>query len=199
MAIEGADRARLLDLARQSVVAGLGQDTAAAPPDPSTLPPTLLRPGASFVTLKRHGRLRGCRGLLEAVYPLAHDVWHNAWASAFDDPRFPPLAAGELDDLDIGISVLSTLERVVARTEAELLGQLVPGEHGLVIALGPRRATFLPQVWQALPEPAAFLGELKAKAGLPRDYWSPQLQAWRYRAQSIGTKAEDGAAGPVRC
>lgn len=186
MAIEGPDRGLLLDLARQSVVAGLGRDAAAPPPDPSTLPPALLLPGASFVTLKRLGRLRGCRGLLEAARPLAHDVWHNAWASAFDDPRFPPLAASEVDDLDIGISVLSALERVLAQTEAELLGQLVPGEHGLVIALGPRRATFLPQVWQSLPEPAAFLGELKAKAGLPRDFWSPQLEAWRYSAQSIG-------------
>lgn len=148
-----------------------------------------MEPAATFVTLKRLGRLRGCRGLLEPIRPLAWDVWHNAWASAFDDPRFPRLTASELDDLEIGISILSTLERMPADTETALLGSLEPGRHGLVIALGQRRATFLPQVWGSLPDPGRFLGELKAKAGLPRDFWSPQMQAWRYTTRSVG--AED--------
>jgi uncharacterized protein len=73
-----------------------------------------------------------------------------------------------------------------AETEEGLLGSLEPGRHGLVIALGPRRATFLPQVWGSLPEPERFLGELKAKAGLPRDFWSPEMQAWRYTTRSVG-------------
>jgi AMMECR1 domain-containing protein len=81
--------------------------------------------------------------------------------------------------------LLSALEQVAARTEEELISSLEPGRHGLVIAFGPRRATFLPQVWESLPEPDQFLAELKAKAGLPRDFWSPQLEAWRYSTQSL--------------
>jgi AmmeMemoRadiSam system protein A len=184
MAIEGAEL--LLPLARRSIREGLGRDAPAPPPGEAGLPAALLEPGASFVTLKRLGQLRGCRGLIEPVRPLAWDVWHNAWSSAFDDQRFAPLAAGELDDLEIGISILSALEQIRADTEAAVLGSLEPGRHGLVLALGPRRATFLPQVWGSLPEPRRFLGELKAKAGLPRDFWSPGMEAWRYTATPIG-------------
>ncbi len=82
--------------------------------------------------------------------------------------------------------MLSVLEPVAAGSERELLGQLEPGRHGLVLALGPRRATFLPAVWTSLPDPGRFLGELKAKAGLPRDFWSPAMEAWRYTTRSIG-------------
>jgi AmmeMemoRadiSam system protein A len=186
MAIDARDSELLLGLAQRSIAEGLGLASAPAPPATTALTPALLEPRASFVTLKRLGRLRGCRGLLEPVRPLAHDVWHNAWASAFDDPRFPPMVADELADLDVGISILSALEAVRARTEAELLGQVEPGCHGLVLALGPRRATFLPQVWESLPEAGPFLAELKAKAGLPRDFWSVEMEAWRYTVQSVG-------------
>jgi AmmeMemoRadiSam system protein A len=175
----------LLSLARRSITEGLGQTTPAAPPRDRSLPPALLEPGASFVTLTRGGQLRGCRGLLEAIRPLAHDVWLNAWASAYDDPRFPPLAGDELADLDVGISLLSPLERIGARTQSELLDNIEPGRHGLVLALGPRRATFLPQVWSSLPDPERFVAELKAKAGMPREYWSPGIEAWRYTAESL--------------
>jgi AmmeMemoRadiSam system protein A len=186
MTPERDDPELLIPLARRSIAEGLGRDQPAPTPAGTPLPPSLMEPAATFVTLRRLGRLRGCRGLLEPVRPLAWDVWHNAWASAFDDPRFPRLAAGEFDDLEIGISILSALERVQAETEAGLLGSLEPGRHGLVIALGPRRATFLPQVWGSLPDPARFLGELKAKAGLPRDFWSPEMQAWRYTTRPVG-------------
>jgi AmmeMemoRadiSam system protein A len=185
MATEGAGRGLLLPLARRSIAEGLELQAPARPTGLETLPPGLLEPAASFVTLKRGGQLRGCRGLLEPIRPLAHDVWHNAWASAYDDPRFPPVAAAELGDLDVEISVLSALERIVARTEQQLLEGLEAGRHGLVIAIGPRRATFLPQVWASLPEPSRFLAELKAKAGLPRDYWSPDIAAWRYTTDSV--------------
>ena len=186
MAIDARAGELLLGLARTSIAEGMGLAAATPLPVTANLPATLLEPAASFVTLKRAGRLRGCRGLLEPIRPLAHDVWHNAWASAFDDPRFPPMAATELADLDIGISILSALEAVRARTEAELLGQVEPGRHGVVLALGARRATFLPQVWESLPEAGPFLAELKAKAGLPRDFWSVEMEAWRYTVQSVG-------------
>lgn len=185
MTLEAADRSHLLGLARRSIERGLESPLAPAPLPAEALAPGLAAPAASFVTLKRGGRLRGCRGMIEPVRPLAEDVWHNAWASAFDDPRFPPLHATELDDLRVAISVLSALERVGAASESELLGQLQPGRHGLVLALGPRRATFLPQVWESLPEPGLFLDELKAKAGLPRDFWSPDIEAWRYGTETL--------------
>jgi AmmeMemoRadiSam system protein A len=185
MATERPGRGLLLPLARQSIAEGLGRPSPAPSPSLEALPPRLLEPAASFVTLKRGGQLRGCRGLLEAVRPLAHDVWHNAWASAYDDPRFPPVAADELADLALEISILSALEPVIAQTEGQLLGTLEAGRHGLVIALGPRRATFLPQVWRSLPEPSRFLEELKSKAGIPRDYWSPDIEAWRYTTTSL--------------
>jgi AmmeMemoRadiSam system protein A len=187
MATENGHDDLLLSLARRSIEEGLGQREAPPPPVPAEgWTGTLLEPAASFVTLRRLGLLRGCRGLLEPARPLFEDVWLNAWSSAYEDPRFPPLAASELDDLDIAISVLSALEPVAARSEQELLGQLEPGRHGLVLALGPRRATFLPAVWSSLPDPGRFLGELKAKAGLPRDFWSPAMEAWRYTTRSIG-------------
>ena len=153
------------------------------------LPVTLSSPGASFVTLTRDGQLRGCRGTLESRLALAHDVWRNAWASAFDDPRFGPLSQQELPDLAVAISLISPLEPLAAVTEQELVASLAPGRHGLLIAYGERRATFLPQVWSSLPVPGDFLGELKAKAGLPRAFWSPAIEAWRYTVESFSDPA----------
>lgn len=186
MAIDAADRARLLALARQSISAGRGRATPGAPPPLRELSAPLRTPQASFVTLRRAGLLRGCRGTLEAEHPLAHDVWENAWFSAYDDPRFPLLEAEDEAAVEISISVLSALEPIAATSRAALLGQIEPGRHGLVLAAGPHRATFLPQVWSALPTPGRFLDELLAKAGLPAEPWSPVTRAWRYTAESFG-------------
>ncbi len=182
-------RPALLGLARTSIESGLGRKRPTPAPELKELPAILSSPGASFVTLTREGRLRGCRGTLEPRLALAHDVWRNAWASAFDDPRFEPLAQEELPDLAVAISLLSPLEPLAVVTEQELLASIEPGRHGLVIACGERRATFLPQVWSSLPLPAEFVGELKAKAGLPRESWSPAIEAWRYTVQSFGDPA----------
>ena len=187
MATEAANHELLLRLARRSIVEGIGGDAPAPTPQDLSLPPPLLEPAATFVTLKRLGLLRGCRGLLEPVRPLAWDVWHNAWASAFDDPRFPRLTASELEDLEVGISILSALERIRADTESAVLESIEPGRHGLVLAFGPRRATFLPQVWRSLGDRGRFMEELKGKAGLPRDFWSPQMEAWRYTVTPVGS------------
>lgn len=186
MVIDERDRGLLLSLARQSIAAGLGCSAPSLPPATASLPAALLEPAASFVTLRRMGALRGCCGLLEPIRSLAHDVWHNAWASAFQDPRYPPLAHDELAGLGIGISILSALERIRAATEAEVAAGIEPGRHGLVLALGAQRATFLPQVWHSLPDPLRFIGELKEKAGWPQDFWSPQMEAWRYTTLSLG-------------
>lgn len=185
MTLDSADRARLLALARQSVATGRGRNEPAPPPPLRGLSAPLRVLRASFVTLRLEGRLRGCRGALEATQPLAHDVWDNAWASAFDDPRFPLLEASDDDAMEIGVSVLSRLQPVPAATRVELLSHIEPGRHGLILGAGPHRATFLPQVWESLPEPDDFLDRLLAKAGLPTRPWSPQTRAWRYTAESF--------------
>ena len=182
---EGYPGPDVLRLARTSIEAGLDRRQPTPPPALADLPPALAAPGATFVTLTRDGRLRGCRGTLEPSLPLAHDVWRNAWASAFDDPRFEPLARAELEDLAVAVSMLSALEPVEAVTEQVLLEAIEPGRHGLVIAFGERKATFLPQVWSSLPAAGDFLGELKAKAGLPQGFWSPAMQAWRYTTETF--------------
>jgi hypothetical protein len=184
MAIERADRDLLLKAARDSIAHGLG----AAHPVPvptGEWPDALNAWRATFTTLKIDGVLRGCRGAIEASRPLIEDVWLNAWASAYDDPRFPPVSAAELLRLETSISVLSPLEPIAARSEAELLAQLEPGVDGLVLKRGERRVTFLPSVWHMLPEPRAFLTQLKVKGGWSAGYWSADLVAYRYRAETF--------------
>jgi hypothetical protein len=181
-----AERARLLALARAAIVQGLGRAGALPEAVSHDASPALRAPGASFVTLKRFGQLRGCVGSLEAVRPLVEDVAHNARAAAFHDPRFTPLTADELADLEIGVTLIGAAEPIAFRDEQDLLAQLVPGVDGLIIEQGRRRATFLPQVWQTLPEARDFLRALKQKAGLEPDDCPEGLRAWRYRAWSFG-------------
>lgn len=180
-----AERALLLDLARRSIAHGL--DTGRALPVAlDGLPPVLAADGAAFVTLLLAGRLRGCIGHLEPVGPLAVDVSENAYAAAFRDPRFPPVRAPELDLLHVEVSVLTPSEPIAFGSEEELLAALRPGIDGVILAEGARRGTFLPSVWEQLPEPAEFLRHLKLKAGLAAGYWSPRLTASRYRTESFG-------------
>ncbi len=129
--------------------------------------------------------MRGCIGSLEARRPLVEDIAHNAHAAAFHDPRFPPLSPAELADLTIHIAILQPAEALAFHSEAELLAQLRPGIDGLILQDGAHRATFLPAVWEGLPEPRQFLNELKRKAGLRMDYWSDSIQAWRYTTESF--------------
>ena len=140
----------------------------------------LERPGATFVTLKQDGELRGCIGSLEARRLLAVDVRANARAAAFDDPRFAPLSLGELDVTTVEVSLLAPATRFAVAGEDDLCARLEPGVDGVVLELGRRRATFLPQVWESLPDPRDFIGALKRKAGLPADFWSPEIRVSRY-------------------
>lgn len=149
--------------------------------------PRLQQPGASFVTLTRHGELRGCIGSLEARRPLLEDVAENAFNAAFRDPRFLPVDRHECDQLDLHISVLSPTEPLHFRDEADLLRQLRPGIDGLVLSDGRHRGTFLPQVWEQLPDPQDFLTHLKRKAGLPAAHWSPRLKVERYTVEVIAS------------
>ncbi|TDG11904.1 AmmeMemoRadiSam system protein A [Seongchinamella unica] len=135
-----------------------------------------------FVTLKKNGALRGCIGQLEADRPLSVMVTECAEGAAFRDPRFPALGEREVRLVRISISVLSPPQRMAVRDRADLLAQLQPGVDGLVIAAGHRQATFLPSVWEQLPQKVQFLEQLLAKAGLPPDYWSGEMACSRYRS-----------------
>lgn len=140
----------------------------------------LQAPGASFVTLTRQGSLRGCIGTLQAHRPLRLDVEANAVAAALNDPRFMPLRQEELAGIQVEVSVLSTPETLEFDSEANALARLRPGLDGIVLEYGSRRSTFLPQVWEQLPQPADFLFQLKRKAGLPGDFWHDGLRLQRY-------------------
>ena len=167
--------AALIATARGAIDAAFGRPEARVRPHAA-----LDRPGATFVTLKQDGELRGCIGSLEAHRLLAIDVRRNALAAAFSDPRFPPLAAQELEVTTVEVSLLSPASRVEVADEEDLLARLEPGVDGIVLELGRRRATFLPQVWETLPDPRDFIGALKRKAGMPADFWSAEMRVSRY-------------------
>ncbi|HRK79432.1 MAG TPA: AmmeMemoRadiSam system protein B [Thiobacillus sp.] len=165
----------LLKLARAEIASRLGHE-AASPAQAGWL----MEPGACFVTLTRHGELRGCIGTLEAHRPLEIDVRENAAAAAFRDPRFMPLGRGEFEEIRVEVSLLAPAEPLAAASEADALAALRPHIDGVVFEYGHYRSTFLPQVWAQLPEPAAFLAQLKRKAGLPADFWSEGVRLSRY-------------------
>lgn len=169
----------LLALARQAIAARL---TGQSCPRPRDLPAILDAPGASFVTLKKHGDLRGCIGSAVAWRPLADDILDNATAAAFRDPRFTPLTPAEWGEIDLSLSILTPPEPMHFTSETDLLSQLRPRIDGLIIEDGTHRALFLPAVWDMLSEPSDFLRHLKRKAGLPEHHWSPAFTARRFHA-----------------
>jgi AmmeMemoRadiSam system protein A len=177
---DGVSADTLLGLARDSIDYGFDHG-APLPVRSAGLPAALAEPAATFTTLRHSGELRGCCGRLEAAQPLASDVAHSAFEAAFRDPRFDPLSRTEFHGIDLEISVLTPMETMQVADEADLLQQLRPGIDGLVIVEGPRRATFLPKVWDSLPDPRHFLAQLKLKCGLPQEFWSSQLEFRRYR------------------
>ncbi|MBW2272097.1 MAG: AmmeMemoRadiSam system protein A [Deltaproteobacteria bacterium] len=181
---EERHEALLLELARSAIRHGTRTGNAPSV-DLDGLPVPLREPRACFVTLRKRGELRGCIGSLEARQALAYDTSDNAFKAAFRDPRFAAVEAAELPELEIHISVLSPLERVHVDSEGELLALLQPGIDGVLLVQPPCRGTFLPSVWEGLPEPEQFLRELKRKAGLPEEHWSEDLEVWRYTTQSM--------------
>ncbi len=147
----------------------------------ANVPNALKTNGASFVTLKTaQGQLRGCMGSVQAHQPLAMDVANNAIKAAFNDHRFKPVSEAERTSLRLSISVLSPQAEMTVRNEGDLLAQLRPGTDGLIIQDGTMRALFLPAVWQEFAEPAVFLAQLKKKAGMAPEHWSPNFKAWRF-------------------
>jgi AmmeMemoRadiSam system protein B/AmmeMemoRadiSam system protein A len=152
-----------------------------AKPKPQFEAPWLGQAGATFVTLMKNGELRGCIGSLQAARPLAVDVAENALGAAFRDPRFPALTAAEWPQCRVEVSLLSRPKPVRFADEADLLEQIRPGEDGLIIEADGRRATFLPQVWERVPDKRAFLDELLRKAGLPKETRLRRCTISRYR------------------
>lgn len=168
----------LLTIARNAIEKTFDMETRTVSPHPE-----LSRPAATFVTLTQNGELRGCIGSLEALRPLATDVAENAVAAAFRDPRFAPLTRNELARTRIEVSLLEPPEPLSFIDEADARSRLRPGLDGLILTHGKRRATFLPQVWETLPDPERFLAQLKLKAGLPAHYWDEEISLARYGVQ----------------
>lgn len=176
----------LLHIAEASIEHGLKQGRAVQL-DAKAYAAALSADGASFVTLKRKGRLRGCIGSLVAHRPLVVDVAENAFAAAFRDPRFEPLVADERDAATtLEISVLSAPQPLRVRSREALLAALRPGVDGLIVREGDRRATFLPQVWQQVCDRHLFVDHLWQKAGFQAGHWSSALRFWTYQTQSFG-------------
>ncbi len=177
-------RQRLLQVAREAILQPLlGKGSYSI--DPASFPAALRAQRASFVTINRSGHLRGCIGSLTAHRELVVDVLNNAQAAAFQDPRFKPLSLEEYQDIDVHISVLSVPEPVTVADRETLEGQLRPGIDGLIIDDGGRRATYLPSVWEQIADPTGFVGELRRKAGLPREGWSKTIKVWRYQTEEF--------------
>jgi AmmeMemoRadiSam system protein A len=166
----------LLPLARGAIEEALGLGVAPVLDDPR-----LTQRGASFVTLKAKGELRGCIGSLNAHRPLGQDVSHNARGAAFHDSRFLPMTVKEWPDVKVEVSLLSEPNFLESGSEAQVLSCLRPGIDGVIFFNGCQKATFLPQVWEQLPQPRDFLAALKRKAGLAPDYWSSKVMVATYQ------------------
>jgi len=172
--------AALISRARNAIADVLGLPTADEPAHAA-----LAAPGATFVTLRLDGELRGCVGALAAERPLADDVRVHALAAAFHDTRFEPLAIEEFEQIEIEVSLLEPTQPMATCTEDDAYAALRPGVDGVVLEWRGRRATFLPQVWEQLPQPREFLAALKHKAGLPADFWAEDLCLSRYRVRKF--------------
>lgn len=148
------------------------------------LPPVMRVPRGCFVTLTRFGALRGCIGNVEPHWPLWQAVIENTRAAATRDARFPRVTATEAEELQIEISLLTLPALLSHETPDDLLKALRPGEDGVLLARGSRRATFLPQVWEKLPDPAKFMSQLALKAGLaPEDWRRPDALVHTYAVE----------------
>jgi AmmeMemoRadiSam system protein A len=163
------DRNTLLKLARSTITAKLANDP--EPKRPGVVSSALKQAHGCFVSLHKRGALRGCIGTIEPLKPLITCVEENALNAAFRDSRFPPLKKDELADIELEISVLTVPKVLAHKDSQDLLDKLKPGIHGVIISQGGCRATFLPQVWEQLPEKEAFLENLCRKGCLDRKAW----------------------------
>jgi len=190
MSLTPEERQMLLALARETINRVTRELN---PPELNLeiLPERLREQGASFVTLTRYGQLRGCIGSLEAHRPLALDVRENAVAASLRDPRFPPVVADEAAALSIEVSVLTTPQPLICDGPDDLIAKLRPNVDGVVIQKGSHRSTFLPQVWEQLPDPHEFLRRLCLKGGMSPDaYRLPGLDVFTYQVEEFSEDSD---------
>jgi AmmeMemoRadiSam system protein A len=181
----------LVNLARATLIKELNADQSMIPADleQRLQDPALDQKLGTFVTLHLNDNLRGCIGSLEATEPLRENVQKNALNAAFRDPRFPPLGLNELPEVDIEISVLTSPTPFKYSSPQDLVNKLRPGVDGVILKKGMAQSTFLPQVWDQLPQPEAFLSNLCLKAGLPAEDWKKgEVQVFTYQVQSFEEK-----------
>ena len=175
----------LLRMAREAMECGV-RGKKLTPLDERSLPAHLREPGASFVTLTIHGQLRGCIGALEAYQPLAKDVREHAVAAALEDPRFPPVREDELSRIQLEVSRLTRPLPLEYTDAADLLSKLRPHVDGVILRDGGRRATFLPQVWEKIPDPAEFMDNLCYKMGVSDNTWRMKhLEVLTYQVEEF--------------
>ena len=190
-----AEREALLAYARRAMVAHIGRGGAPAASELLAEHPVFRVPRGVFVTLKKGGQLRGCIGHLTAKGPLFEGVRSCAIDAAVNDHRFDAVTADELDDLTVSISVLDFPRRVFVERPQERARMLVPHRDGAILVSEGRSSTYLPSVWESIPEPREFLSRLCAKQGSPADCWlDPSTIMYRYSAYEISETDEDGAA-----
>ena len=170
--ISSTQGARLLELARSTLEHRLGISSVLRRSGLDDEP--LQLQCGTFVTLKIKDTLRGCIGNLEADGTIVDSIERNALQAAFHDHRFQPLTTEELGDVHIDISILSTPKPLVYQDGDDLVSRLRPEIDGVILRHGAKRATFLPQVWSQLPDPALFLDHLCQKAGLPPSLWKTE-------------------------
>lgn len=175
----------LLRLAREAMERGVKNEEL-PPLDPSSLPSSLREEGSSFITLTSHGELRGCIGSLEPYESLAEDVRQHAVAAALNDPRFPPLREDELNQIQIEVSRLTRPIPLDYKDANDLLSKLHPHVDGVILRDTFHRATFLPQVWEKIPDPEEFLNNLCYKMGARQDLWrSKHLEVLTYQVEEF--------------
>jgi AmmeMemoRadiSam system protein A len=179
------EKQTLLRLAREAMEHGVcGKKL--PPLDDASLTPSLREQGASFVTITIAGDLRGCIGALEAYQPLVDDVREHAVAAALEDPRFSPVAQTELSRIKLEVSCLTAPHPLEYSTSEDLLARLHPHVDGVILKSDFRRATFLPQVWEKIPDPEDFLDHLCAKMGAKSSLWrNTKLQVYVYQVEEF--------------
>ena len=178
----------ILSTVRRAILLGLERHDRLNRDEIPHYAPVFDQKGACFVTLEIDNNLRGCIGTIEARDRLIDDLLANSWNAAFGDPRFRPLTHSEFERIHISISLLETPKALTFTTEKEMLDQIAPFEHGVIISDVSRRAVYLPSVWKQLPDKDSFMKNLKLKAGLPVDHFSNSFQASVFRVAYIEEK-----------
>ncbi|MBU0722365.1 AmmeMemoRadiSam system protein A [Patescibacteria group bacterium] len=183
--MENKDKLNLLNLAREAIKSKL--ENSIFKVDTTKISNALKQKRGTFVTLKNNGKLRGCIGHLVAAQALCDDVIENARAAAFLDPRFAPLTKSEFEKIDIEISVLSSSKKLKYESLHSLIKNLKRNKPGVILKHNGRMATFLPQVWNELPNAKQFLSNLCLKAGLDPDEWTREVEIETYTVEKISS------------